>query len=268
MFSLTPGTPGRRQQMPRTSKLDLDPCARRLAQQPHHARVFQCVHFENEMPAQAAMLMFDLAAYHFRQTLPQVDRRDQQLVEFDSSRIAGQIVEEGRRVRADFAVAGEQPHIGVEMRGRRVVIPRGQVQVTADLFAFAPHHQRYFRVDLHSGQTVHHMHALTFECARPFDVALFVEARLQLDDHRDLLSLPYGFQKRLHHRRIVSQTVKRHLNRQHPRIAGGQLQKIDHGLKGIEGMVQEHVFLPDCGKKIPYRRSRRSPGSVPETDGP
>ena len=74
------------------------------------------------------------------------------------------------------------------------------MQITADDFALAPQHQRHFGVDLQAGKPVNHMHALAFQRASPFDIALFVEARLQLYHHSHLLAAVDGLQQRIYDR--------------------------------------------------------------------
>ena len=70
--------------------------------------------------------------------------RDQEFAEFNFARIASQIIEQGRRVRADLGVAGEQSHIGIEMCRCWIVVSRCEVQVTADRATFTANHQSYF----------------------------------------------------------------------------------------------------------------------------
>ena len=52
-------------------------------------------------------LMIDLAAYEFREALPQIYRRDQKPAKFNFSRIAGQVIEKSSRIRTNLVIAGE-----------------------------------------------------------------------------------------------------------------------------------------------------------------
>jgi hypothetical protein len=63
-----------------------------------------------------------------------------------------------------------------------------------------------------------------------------------------------------YYRGIAAQPVKRHFDSQHGRIAGGSLQELDHGLEGIERVVQKHVFVWDRGEKITILSEKRGRG--------
>ena len=59
--------------------------------------------------------------------------------------------------------------------------------------------QRHLRVRLQAQEAVDDVDALAFQGAGPLDVALLVEAGLQLDQDRDLLALLAGLQEGLDH---------------------------------------------------------------------
>ena len=89
-----------------------------------------------------------------------------------------------------IAVArGEEREIGVEPRGRGVVVAGREVHVAAQLVLLAAHHERRLGVRLQAEEAVDDVHAALLERARPLDVALLVEARLELDDGGHLLAV-------------------------------------------------------------------------------
>ena len=57
-----------------------------------------------------------------------------------------------------------------------------------------------------------------FQPRRPGDVVALVEARLQLDQHRDLLALLGGLDQQIDQRRVGADAVERHLDRDDVRI--------------------------------------------------
>ena len=60
------------------------------------------------------------------------------------------------------------------------------------------------------------------------DVVHLVEARLELDQHRDLLAALRGLGERAHDRRVAGRAVQRHLDRQHVRIDRGRREEVLH----------------------------------------
>ena len=110
--------------------------------------------------------------------------------------------------------------------------------------------ERYLRVRLQPEQSVDHVNALAFQGAGPLDVALLVEAGLQLNQHRNLLAAAHRFQEGLHHGRVLADTVEGLLDGEHRRVAGRRIEKLDDGIEGVEWMVKEDVLAPDSAEDI------------------
>ncbi len=110
-------------------------------------------------------------------------------------------------------------------------------------------------------QPVDHMDALAFQRPRPFDVALFVEARFQLHQHRHLLAVFDRLQQRLHDGRIPPHPIKRHLDGEHIRIVGRFLQQIHHRLERLIRMMQQPVFVADHRKHVFVGMTPKSPAA-------
>ena len=85
------------------------------------------------------------------------------------------------------------------------------------------------------------MRAGLFEGPRPAEVALFVEARHQLDDDRHLLAAVGGAHERRHHRRVGPGPVERLLDREHVRVVGGLFHEGEDGLEPLVRVVHEEV---------------------------
>ena len=83
-------------------------------------------------------------------------------------------------------------------------------------------------MDLEADQTVRNVNARLFELPRPVDVGLLVEAGLELDEHRDLLSLFGGRDERVDDGAVARRAVDGDLDRQHLRIVGRLLDELDH----------------------------------------
>ena len=75
--------------------------------------------------------------------------------------------------------------------------------VALDPVSLTTDNQGSLGMGLHRGQSVGDVHSIILERPRPGDVVGLVAARLQLDEHRDLLSTLRGFGERSHHAGIA-----------------------------------------------------------------
>ena len=109
----------------------------------------------------------------------------------------------------------------------RVVVAGADVAVAADAVGLLADDEEHLGVRLQADEAVHHVHARFFEHAGPFDVGLFVEARLQLDERDDLLALLGGLDQRAHDRALgPGGAVDRLLDREHVRVGGRLLDEL------------------------------------------
>ncbi len=99
-------------------------------------------------------------------------------------------------VLADGFVGGHQAVVGVEPRGLGVVIAGAQMAIAAQAFLLAAHDHDQFCVGLEAEYAVHDVRAGFLQLGGELDVRLFVEARAQLDDDRDVLARLRGFDQR------------------------------------------------------------------------
>ena len=86
------------------------------------------------------------------------------------------------------------------------------------------------------------LHARVFHAARPADVRSLVEARHQLHHQRGFL-VGAGLGQRLKHGRVVAGAVERLLHGHHGRILRALLDKVDHRIVRIVGVVEQNVAM-------------------------
>ena len=76
---------------------------------------------------------------------------------------------------------------------------------------------------------------------RPVNVSLFIEARLQLHHYGDFLTVVGGVDHRVNDARILGHAVNVDFDRQYAGVEGGLTQQLQHVLKGVIGIVEQHV---------------------------
>src|SRR5207244_6229085 len=114
------------------------------------------------------------------------------------ARVASQVVEEAAHLRCEALVGGEQTHVLVEACRHWVVVARARVDVAAYAASLLADHQAQLRVRLEPDDPVHHVTPGLLEEACPSNVALLVEASLDLDEHHDLLASGGGAHEGIH----------------------------------------------------------------------
>ena len=139
---------------------------------------------------------------------------------------AGERIEHLGDVLAQSLVGGEHAQVGVEPRGGHVVVAGGEVDVAPDLPLFLPHDEDDLGVGLQAHRAVEDVDAGALQLARPDDVVLLVEARLELDGHRDLLAVLGRGDERLHDLRVRAGAVQRHLDRQDRGVLGRAAEEV------------------------------------------
>ena len=172
-----------------------------------------------------------------------------------------QMVEEIGHVRGDLGVGGEQSVILVASCGEGVVVAGAEVDIPAELPAFTAHDERRLCVDLEIWKPVDDVDAGLLERARPADVAVLVEACLELDQRHALLSSLRGLDERRHHRRVLARPVERRLERDDRRVARRCLEEgFEARHERVEWVMDEDVAAPDLGEKVVRVRRRREAG--------
>ena len=127
--------------------------------------------------------------------------------------VAGDEIEDARHVAPDRRIGGEKRNVGVDARGDGMIIAGAEVAVGDQRAAFSPHHHRQFGVGLQFDEAEHDLRAGAFEIARPADIRLLVEARLQFDERGDRLAGFGRLDQRAHDRAVGRGAIERLLDR-------------------------------------------------------
>ncbi len=138
--------------------------------------------------------------------------RDEQLAEALRAAEAGQVVEEVGHVGRDLLVGREQAEVLVEARRERVVVAGAEVDVAPQALRLPADDERHLRVDLQAREPVDDVHSCTLQGARPRDVAVLVEAGLELDEAHALLAVLGTLDQRGDERGVVARPVHRRLH--------------------------------------------------------
>ena len=210
----------------------------------------QGVHLKNDPPVAMFALTLDLVTDHVHQALPQSNRGDQQRAVGGLATVGGEEVEEIHHIGGDVGAAGKQPQVGVDAGGAGVIVAGAHVDVAANALLFLTHHHRQLGMNLQPQQPIDNMHPGALHRLGPDDIVLLIEAGLQFHDRRHLLTLLAGVNERLHNGRVAANAVESLLNRQHMRVFGGSLDKVNYRREGVVGVMQQHIALTDRVKNI------------------
>ena len=189
MLSDRPGTPGLQAADAAHDEIDLHAGLARIVERVDDLRdrpaSCTCIQIAAGRPALACSISSSIWS---RRRCLQRQRRDRHALELGRLGIAGDEVEDARHVARDHRIGGEEGQVRVDARRDRVVIAGADMAVGDELPGLAPHHQRQLGVGLQLDEAEHHLRAGALEVARPADVGLLVEARLELDERGDRLA--------------------------------------------------------------------------------
>ena len=100
-----------------------------------------------------------------------------------------------------------------------------------------------------SDEAVDDVHARLLELARPLDVGLFVEARLDLDERHDLLACFCSVDECVDNRRVARGAIQRLLDRENLRVGRGLFDESLHARRErIVGVVYEDIAFAQRGE--------------------
>ena len=150
----------------------------------------------------------------------------------------------------DERIGGEEGKVGVDARGHRVIVAGADMDVARELAGLAADDQRELGVRLQLDEAVDHLHARPLEVARPADVGLLVEARLELDERGDRLARFGRLGELPHDRRVVRGAVERLLDGDDVGILRRLAEELHHHVEGFVGVVDDEVLLPDGGEAV------------------
>ena len=125
-----------------------------------------------------------------------------------------------------------------------MIIAGAEVAVGAVALLLAPDDHRHLGVGLPVDEAVDDLHAGALERARPHQILLLVEARLELDHRGHRLAGLGGVDQRADDRRLLAGAVERLLDRDDVGVGGRLLEEFDHHLEALVGVVDEDVLAP------------------------
>src|SRR3546814_3811198 len=108
----------------------------------------------------------DVCSSDLADVLPHVERRHGQHFEPLWLDIAGDVIEQLRRVAPRARVGGEEAEVGIDARGDRVIVAGAEVAIGAIALPLAAHDHRDLRVRLPLDEAVDDLHAGAFELVR------------------------------------------------------------------------------------------------------
>ncbi len=125
------------------------------------------------------------------------------------------------------------------------------MDVAPELVAFAADDERRLRVDLEIREAVDDVDAGLFERTRPADVAMLVEAGLELDERHALLAALGSLDEGGYDGRVLARAVEGRLECDDRRVLCRRLQeRLEGRREGVERMVDEDVALLDLGEQL------------------
>ncbi len=109
----------------------------------------------------------------------------------------------------------------------------------------AAHHQRQFGVGLELDEAEHHLRAGALQVARPADIGLLVETRLQLDQSRDRFAGFRRLDQGADDGAVGRGAIERLLDRHDIGVARRLHQELHHHVEGFVGVVDDEILLLD-----------------------
>src|SRR5215207_6253834 len=171
-------------------------------------------------------------------------RGDEKLLVLLLLGVAGQVVEEVRAILREFEIVGKVRKVRVDPGRARIVVARAEVYVAPEASALAPDGEADLGMRLQPDDAVGDVDAPGLQLARPDDVRLLVETRLELDEHGDLRLLVARLREGLHYGGVGADAVEGLLYGQHLGIVGRRPDEIDDGVEGVVGVVKQQVAVP------------------------
>ena len=132
MLSESPGTPGRRQQMPRTIRSIRTPASLAVVQLLDQAAVHEPVHLRDDPRGSPSPGVGRLAADALEQPVAQVARARAAGGGIRRARVTRQEIEELRQVLAERVAAREEPEVAVDAARPHVVVAGGEMAVAPE----------------------------------------------------------------------------------------------------------------------------------------
>src|SRR6266576_6509335 len=124
------------------------------------------------------------------------------------------------------------------------------MHVASDVMTLPPHHQATLSMDLVPYQAINYVYASLSQLSGPKNIVCLIESRSQLDDCRDLLSIPHRTLERADNPRITSGPIKRLFDRKHVRVRRRLFHKVHDAVEILVRMMQQDVPLTNGGEQV------------------
>jgi len=100
--------------------------------------------------------------------------------------VPGQRVEEHGDVRGDGWITGQEREVGVDARGRRIVVAGAEMNISGEPVILTAHNQAHLGMGLQPDQSVRDVHTRPLQFFGPLNIVFFVEAGPEFDQRGDL----------------------------------------------------------------------------------
>ncbi len=124
------------------------------------------------------------------------------------------------------------------------------MDIVAQRVAFSTHHEGDLGVGLDVHEPVDDLHPGAFEVARPPDVALLIEAGLELNHRRDRLAGLCRLDQGGDDGRVLGGPVQGLLDRDHRRVVRRLAQELHHDVERLVRVVNDDVLGLNGGEAI------------------
>ena len=226
-------------------EIDFDSGLRSAIERLNHVFIEERIHLGDNARGTALAGVFGLAIDERHAAPGEIERGDHQRAVAGVLGVSGQEAENILYGAGNFWIGGQEAEVGVEASGGGVVVAGAEMGVAArDAVGIAADEQGEFAVGFEADEAVKDLDAGVFEIARPADVRGFVEASFELDDGGDFFSRSGGDEGR-HDERVLAGAVEGLLDRENIVVFGGGLNKGDHRIVGIEGMVEKDIVTAE-----------------------
>ena len=131
-----------------------------------------------------------------------------------------------------------------------MIIAGADMAVADQRSALAPHHHRKLRVGLQFDEAEHDLRAGALEVARPANIRLLVEARLELDQRGHRLARFRRLDERAHDRTVGRRAIERLLDRDDIGIVRRLVEELHDDVERFVRMMDDEILLPDRGEAI------------------
>lgn len=214
-------------------------------------RVDQRVHLDDDPGWQSRLRVFDFLLDMPDDEVAHPDRRNYDFFQMFGWRRPCNVIEDRRGILAEIRIAGEERQVGVNLGRDRVIISSTVVDVWTETAAFLTDDKRHLRVGFQFDEAVNDLHAGALQVPGPSNVALFVEAGLELDERGDGFSRFRCCNQCFDNRRILACPVQRLLDRDDIRIGCRLPDKLDHHIEAFIRVMDRMSFCRIAAKQSP-----------------